>query len=144
MTRVAEVKLWGRTIGAVSLEDGSEVAFDGPSAAGAEATVESYGLNEIRIDATLSSPAVMVLSEIYYPRWQVFVDGRPAEILKANYILRAVALDAGDHEVVFRYDTSLLLRALTVSIVTFAATLLLLLGSAWIAWKGGSSWKPSS
>lgn len=55
-------------------------------------------------EATLSSPGVLVVSEVDYPGWTVRVDGEPAEGLRAYGVLRAVALGAGSHVVewVFR------------------------------------------
>ena len=106
------------------------------SAEGADVRVVDYGFNEIRVDAKLTAPAILVLSEIYYPRWKVLVDGRPAELLKANYILRAVALAEGEHEVVFRYDGSLLAKARAISLTTFVLAFVLWLVSGFLMIKG--------
>jgi hypothetical protein len=59
---------------------------------------------EVVIRASLSNAGVLVLSDVYYPGWTAYVDDRPSEILRANYAFRAVALDAGGHTVVFRYE----------------------------------------
>ena len=64
--------------------------------------VTNYTPNEIRISAQTSENGILFTSEIYYPDWNVYVDGKPAEILRANSCLRAVALTQGTHEVVFR------------------------------------------
>ncbi len=46
-----------------------------------------------------------LFSEIYYPRgWQITIDGEPAEMLRANYTLRALPIPAGQHTVEFRFD----------------------------------------
>ncbi len=111
---------------------------------GATATISSYGFNEIRIDASLASPAILVLSEIFYPAWKVFVDGNKGEIIRANHILRAVALPEGNHEVVFRYDSSLLKRSLAVSVATLGITMTVLLLSVVVSLRGGGTWKRSS
>ncbi len=49
-------------------------------------------------------PAVLLLNDKFDPNWRVTVDGAPAPLLRANYLMRAVALPAGEHEVelVFR------------------------------------------
>ena len=59
---------------------------------------------EIVVRATLPDAGVLVLSDVYYPGWAAYVDGRRNEILRANYAFRAVALDRGEHTVVFRYE----------------------------------------
>jgi hypothetical protein len=67
----------------------------------------------------------------------------PVEVLRANHLLRAVALPAGRHTITFRYDTSLLRRSAAVSISAFALTVLALVGS--LAARGkGARWKRSS
>lgn len=48
--------------------------------------------------------SLAVFSEIYYPHgWNLTIDGKPAEILRANYILRAAVLPKGEHEIVFEF-----------------------------------------
>ncbi len=41
----------------------------------------------------------MVFSEIYYPEWTATVDGKPVEIGRADYVLRALKVDKGQHQV---------------------------------------------
>lgn len=48
---------------------------------------------------------VAVLSEIYYPKgWTATIDGRPAEYFRADYVLRAIRVPAGEHTVVFSFS----------------------------------------
>ncbi len=58
-----------------------------------------------KIEVTISNPVAgyLVLSDSYFPGWEAAVDGKPARILRANYLIRAVALEPGAHEIVFRY-----------------------------------------
>jgi hypothetical protein len=84
---------------------------------------------EADFDVTLDRPGIVVLSEVYYPDWKAAVDGAPAEVLRANHVLRALALPAGRHHVVFTYDASLVRKSATISITTFVLTLLALLGA---------------
>jgi hypothetical protein len=111
------------------------------SADAAEAAIARYTLNEIRVDAKLPSPAILVLSEVFYPKWKVFVDGAEGEMLKADYTLRAVALPAGDHEIVFRYDSSTLKRGLVISLLTLGAAVVVLVTSTVPAIRGKPQWK---
>jgi len=75
------------------------------------------------------------VDEIYYPAgWHATVDGQPAPILQANYLLRAVPVPAGTHTVVMRFDPASHVWGLRI---TALATLLayggvlLLLGLGW-------------
>ncbi len=111
------------------------------SKTGAHAIVTHYASNEIRVDANLPSPAILVLSEVFYPKWKMTVDGKERDVLKADHVLRAVALDAGSHEIVFRYDTALLKRGLTISVATFAAVLIALVFSSVATLRGRLIWK---
>lgn len=113
----------------------------GDSIAGStrSARIERYGYNEIRLVAENDYPSILVLSEVYYPDWKVEVDGQPAELLRANHILRAVALPAGEHSVVFRYDTSLLKKGVVVSASVFGAATLVLVLSLVFTMKGRKS-----
>ncbi|UCH85143.1 MAG: hypothetical protein JSW50_05490, partial [Candidatus Latescibacterota bacterium] len=107
-----------------------EPAVEPVSKSGARATIEYYSLNEIRIDAMLPEPAILMISEVFYPRWKAFVDGEEAETIKANYILRALALPAGDHEIVFRYDSSLVRKGLMITVTALSVMVLIILVSA--------------
>jgi len=71
-----------------------------------ESTVEIPGYSSRKVLAiTRSSEAgYLVLSDMYYPGWRVRVDGAPAPLYRAHYLIRAVYLQAGEHEVEFIYD----------------------------------------
>jgi hypothetical protein len=97
--------------------------------------VEKLGFNEVRVKTSSETPAILVLSEVYYPDWKVEVDGRPAEMLRADFILRGVALDGGEHEVVFRYDTSLIRKSAYASATTFGVVTLILIAGSLVAWR---------
>ena len=77
------------------------------------------------ITTHVSTPtsALLIFSEPHYPGWQATVNGQPTPILRANYILRAVPLPAGEHtvELIFR-PTSFTLGAI-ISIVTIIAVI---------------------
>jgi hypothetical protein len=81
-------------------------------------------------------PSILVLSEVYYPDWQVEVDGQPAEMLRADFILRGVALEGGEHEVVFRYDTTLIKKSAYASATTLGVVTLILIAGLVFASRG--------
>jgi uncharacterized membrane protein YfhO len=69
----------------------------------AKVGIESYEINEITLSVETSENGILVLSEVYYPNWKVFVDGVEKTILRCDYSLRGVALEKGNHTVVFKY-----------------------------------------
>jgi hypothetical protein len=67
------------------------------------AQVERTSTDRLRVRATLPRPGLLVVSEAGAKGWHVRVDGEPAAWLQADYLLRAVELDAGEHVVLFEY-----------------------------------------
>ena len=66
----------------------------------------SRGIN--RVEAQVQGGGgLLVFSEVYYPGWRAEVDGRPAPLARADYVLRAVCVPAGAHRVVLAYDPPL-------------------------------------
>jgi hypothetical protein len=57
--------------------------------------LESYEINEITLSVETSENGILVLSEVYYPNWKVFVNGIEKPILRCHYSLRGVALERG-------------------------------------------------
>ena len=74
----------------------------GGGAAGS-ARILRYQNTEVEIEADAPSGGFVVLNDIWHPWWRATVDGRPAEILKANVLFRAVAGPPGRHVVRFTF-----------------------------------------
>jgi len=72
--------------------------------------------------AQMDESRLLVLSELAYPGWQVSVDGKDADLMTFDGILRAVEIGPGSHQVVFTY------RPLSV----YAGMLLFLIGLSWL------------
>ena len=65
----------------------------------------SYAPNHLTYKSHSAAGGLAVFSEIYFPwGWKVTVDGKPVEMGRVNYVLRALQLPAGDHEIDFRFD----------------------------------------
>jgi hypothetical protein len=73
-----------------------------------QGTIElvKYRPNKLRYNYTLTGgPSVAVFSEIYYDKgWQAYIDGKPAESFRADYLLRAMVLPEGEHTVEWRFE----------------------------------------
>nr|MCU0320756.1 YfhO family protein [Flavobacteriales bacterium] len=82
---------------------GSAQAVADPSAS---IELEQYATNELRYRSRSAQGGIAVLSAIWYgPDWQAYIDGKPAPHFRANYVLRGIALPAGEHEVVFKLES---------------------------------------
>jgi hypothetical protein len=67
--------------------------------------LEEFTPNYLRYQANTPTGGLAIFSEIYYPiGWNAFINGEPVEHLRANYILRALSLPAGEHTVEFRFQ----------------------------------------
>jgi hypothetical protein len=64
---------------------------------------KSYAPKKIIFDANAPAPSVLLLNDRYDPDWHVTVDGKPAELLRCNFIMRGVYLTPGAHTVEFRF-----------------------------------------
>lgn len=85
----------------------------------------SYAPNRLTYRTHTAADAIAVLSEIYFPwGWQATVDGQPIEIGRVNYILRAMRIPAGDHQLVLTFDPPSIRT--TVSIATIAIIIIYL------------------
>ncbi|MDI6735664.1 MAG: YfhO family protein [bacterium] len=88
-----------------------------------------YQPEKVIIKTTLNKNGFLVLSDTYYPGWQVFVDGKREKLYCADYILRAVYLGAGEHLVEFRYSP---LSFRLGSIISIATLIILLINIGFI------------
>ena len=85
----------------------------------------SYLPNELTYKYSAEKEQMAVFSEIYYPAgWQATIDGKAAEHFRANYVLRAMTLPAGSHEVKFVFKPK---SYITGNRVSMASSLILIL-----------------
>ena len=85
--------------------------------------------NSVTLRAELARPAYIVLLDRYDPSWEATLDGRPAPVLRANQIFRAVYAGAGAHEVRFEYHQRGLRLGVLISLLTLAALAVLYFNS---------------
>jgi len=85
--------------------------------------------NYLKYSAKNSKDRLAVFSEIWYPHgWKAFIDGKEADILRADYLLRALVIPAGDHQVEFRFESRSLKTGQTIALISSILIILLLLG----------------
>jgi len=90
---------------------------------------ESYTCREVVYNVKTSKPACAVFSEIYYPYgWDAYIDGKPVQHFRVNYILRAMELPAGQYELKFRFEPKGFVYGTKVTLVSSFILLLLIIG----------------
>lgn len=89
-------------------------------------TLKSYEPNELVYEVNSLKGGVVVFSDIYYPGWQSFVDGKEVPHGRADYILRAMNIPAGKHEIRFLFDPK---SVHVTETIAFCAMSILLLGA---------------
>lgn len=93
----------------------------------------NYKANEMTYQVTTPAEGLAVFSEIWYgpdKGWQSYIDGEPVDHIRANYVLRALRMPAGQHEVRFEFKPRTYLNGKIVSTICSLLTLLLALGYA--------------
>ncbi|MDW7679212.1 MAG: YfhO family protein, partial [bacterium] len=91
----------------------------------------SYDIHHIALKATVAAPALMVLSEVYYPAgWKALVNGKETKIYKTNHILRSIFLEPGEHDIEFVFKPMSFKLGLIISLLTFAGLMVALVVSA--------------
>ena len=79
----------------------------------------SYGkTNEIQIKAKTNQRGILVLSESSYPGWEVFVDGQKKELLWLDLLFQGVALEPGQHDILFRFRPKNFKLFLSISLLS--------------------------
>ncbi len=65
-----------------------------------------YKPNYLKYEATVNSgPQLAVFSEIYYPKgWKSFIDGKESAHFQADYVLRAMVIPSGKHQIEFKFE----------------------------------------
>ncbi len=97
------------------------------------ATITRYSLHQVDLEVEATRPAVLRLADLWYPDWQVTVDGKPAKLLRADHALRGVAVPAGRHQVTFKFVSRAFTTGLWLSIGSVLVALLLLAAGWWLA-----------
>ena len=69
-----------------------------------EVAYERDDPDQVELKVATKCPGYLVLADLYYPGWQASIDGKQAEIFRANFAFRAIKLEPGQHTVLFSYQ----------------------------------------
>ena len=102
-----------------------------PLDASAQVRLLHYAPNYLKYSFQSKAKQLVVFSEIYYPKgWEAFVDGKRVPYFRADYLLRALVVPAGQHTLTFKFEPKVWFVGEKVSLVS--SVLLLLLIAGWI------------
>ena len=91
-----------------------------------------YHPNRMTYQANAQKDGLAVFSEVWYTRnndWQAYIDDQPVDHIRANYILRALKIPAGEHTIRFEFDPPSYKTGKTISLISSGLLLLLVIGS---------------
>ena len=94
-------------------------------------SIKAYEPNQLTYEVNSGKGGVVVFSEIYYPGWTATVDGVEQELGRVDYVLRALQVKPGKHEVVLSFFPQSIDRTETVAYVAYVVLLLILLFLLW-------------
>lgn len=66
--------------------------------------VQKRSNNYLRLEVSSNKKALLILSELFYPGWKVYIDGEKSEIFEVNHILRGNKLEKGTHTIEYKYS----------------------------------------
>jgi len=90
----------------------------------ANVKLTQYGLNELSYQSNNNREGLAIFSDIFYDKgWKAFIDGKETEIIRADYVLRALRVPAGSHKIEFRFAPE---RYITGNKIALVCVLLLL------------------
>jgi hypothetical protein len=87
-------------------------------------TISKYTPKQIELTASNSAPAILLYNDRFSPNWRAWVDGKEENLLRANFIMRGIALPPGNHTIVMKYAQPT--TALKISLVCLAAGFVIL------------------
>ena len=93
--------------------------------------ITAYEPNKLTYEVNSGKGGVVVFSEIYYPGWTATVDGVEQELGRVDYVLRALQVKPGRHEVVLSFFPKTINRTETVAYVAYVVLLLIILFLIW-------------
>jgi hypothetical protein len=89
--------------------------------------ITAYEPNKLTYDVNSGKGGIIVFSEIYYPGWIATVDGVEQPLGRVNYVLRALQVKPGKHEVVLSFFPKTIDRTETTAYVAYVVLLLIIL-----------------
>jgi hypothetical protein len=78
----------------------------------------AFDNDAVKYESNSNGAHLAVFSEIYYKDWKAYIDGKPAEYGKANYVLRAMVIPAGKHTIEFKFEPGVYYTSSTITAIS--------------------------
>jgi hypothetical protein len=98
-------------------------------------TLKTYQPNQLTYTTVSEKGGVVVFSEIYYPEWTATIDGKDAPIGRVDYILRALTVPAGKHQVVLTFKPASIHKTETVAYLSYIVLVLAVLLGVYVEYR---------
>lgn len=102
-------------------------------------SIKEHKPNYLQYESAAAGNGLAVFSEIYYPEWKAYIDGKEVPIIRANYVLRALEIPAGKHKIEFRFEPEAYFTGNKVTAACSWITLLVFLGSIGLTFRKTTS-----
>ena len=103
--------------------------FNFPKDSLASITLKEYKPNHLTYSTNNNNNGLAVFSEMYYPvDWKAYIDGKPADHFKVNYVLRAMNIPRGSHTVEFRFEPKVIETGSKITLTSSILMIILFLG----------------
>lgn len=102
----------------------------------AKISLSEYRPNYLKYASSAANEQLAVFSEIYYNKgWQAYIDGQPAPHVRANYVLRAMRIPAGNHTIEYKFRPKSYFAGEQISLACSLLLVLLVAGTGYLEWK---------
>ena len=113
-----------------TFEDNQNLPACGAPSTNDRIELTDFNPKRLQYHASVAAQRMAVFSEIYYPfGWKAYIDGERADIYRVNYMLRAVAIPAGEHDILMEFDPDSVRKGNILSLSLFAVFILTLIGT---------------
>ena len=97
--------------------------------------ITGYEPNRLAYDVNSGKGGVLVFSEIYYPGWTATIDGEPVELGRVDYVLRAMNVKPGRHEVVLSFFPKSVNTTETIAYISYLILFLVIIGALFMEYR---------
>lgn len=96
----------------------------------------SYKPNHLVYETSSKSPQLAVFSEVYYKDgWNAYINGKSTDYVRANYVLRAMEVPAGNNKIEFKFEPQVIQTGSTISLASTIIFILILLSGLFFAYR---------